>query len=131
MLFRSLQRKFGLRRGVLLLGVLWGLWHLPLDIFFYVTPDKGLIMTVNQIITCVGLGIFFGYTYMKTQNIWVPVILHFLNNNLVLVVSGEISADVLENQSVAWSDIPLALLLNGVLFGVFILAKVYREKKEV
>ncbi|HCT90599.1 MAG TPA: CPBP family intramembrane metalloprotease domain-containing protein [Lachnospiraceae bacterium] len=125
-----LQRKFGLRRGVLLLGVLWGLWHLPLDIFFYVTPDKGLIMTVSQIITCVGLGIFFGYAYMKTENIWVPVIMHFLNNNLVLVISGEFSADVMENQSVAWSDIPLALLLNGVLFGVFILAKVYREKKE-
>ena len=125
-----LQKKFGLRRGVLLLGVLWGLWHLPLDIFFYVTPDKGLIMTVSQIITCVGLGIFFGYAYMKTENIWVPVIMHFLNNNLVLAISGEFSADVIENQSVAWSDIPLALLLNGVLFGVFILAKVYRAKKE-
>ncbi len=124
-----LQKKFGLRAGVLLLGLLWGLWHLPLDIFFYVTPDKGLIMVVSQIITCVGLGIFFGYAYMKTENIWVPVIMHFLNNNLILVISGEVSADVLENQSVAWGDIPLALLLNGVLFGVFILAKVYREKK--
>ena len=125
-----LQKKFGLRRGVLLLGVLWGLWHLPLDIFFYVTPDKGLIMTVNQIITCVGLGIFFGYAYMKTQNIWVPVLLHFFNNNLILVVSGDLSADVLENQNVSWSDLPAAFLLNGVLFGLFILAKVYREKKE-
>jgi membrane protease YdiL (CAAX protease family) len=124
-----LQEKFGLRPGVLLLGLLWGLWHLPLDIFFYVTPDKGLIMVVSQIITCVGLGIFFGYAYMKTENIWVPVIMHFLNNNLVLVISGTVSADVMENQNVAWSDIPLALVLNGVLFGVFILAKEYRRKE--
>lgn len=124
-----LQKRFGLRGGVLLLGVLWGLWHLPLDIFFYVTPDKGLIMTVSQIITCVGLGIFFGYAYMKTENIWVPVLLHFLNNNLILVISGEFSADVLQNQTVAWSDIPLAFMLNGVLFGIFILAKVYRGKE--
>ncbi len=124
-----LQKKFGLRKGVLILGVVWGLWHLPLDFFFYVTPDKGLIMTVNQIITCVCLGIFLGYVYMKTENIWAPVVIHFLNNNMVLVVSGEYSADVMSDQSVSWGDIPIALLVNGVLFGLFILAKQYREKE--
>ncbi len=126
----KLQEKFGLRKGVLFLGVLWGIWHLPLDIFFYVTPDKGLIMIVSQLITCVTLGIFFGYAYMRTGNIWVPVIMHFLNNNLILVISGAYSADVLSDQQVAWSDIPSALLLNGVLFGVFILAKPYRSGRE-
>lgn len=126
-----LQRKFGLRKGVLLLGAVWGLWHLPLDFFFYVTPDKGIIMTLSQLITCVTLGIFFGYAYMKTENIWVPVIMHFLNNNLALVISGEFSADVLQNQSVSWGDVPVALVMNGVIFGLFILAKPYREKKEV
>ena len=30
-----LQKRFGPRRGVLALGVLWGVWHLPLNIFFY------------------------------------------------------------------------------------------------
>lgn len=125
-----LQNKFGLRKGVLILGVIWGLWHLPLDIFYYVTPDKAVIMTLNQVITCVGLGIFFGYAYMKTENIWVPVILHFLNNNLILVISGQFSGDVLQDQSVSWADIPAALILNGLLFGLFILAKPYREKKQ-
>lgn len=126
-----LQRKFGLRKGVLLLGVVWGIWHLPLDFLFYVTPDKGIIMQVSQIITCVTLGIFFGYAYMKTENIWVPTLLHFFNNNLVLVISGEFSADVFQDQSVSWGDVPVALLLNGVIFGLFILAKPYREKREV
>ncbi len=126
-----LQEKFGLRKGVLLLGVVWGLWHLPLDFFFYVTPEKGIIMTLSQVITCITLGIFFGYAYMKTENIWVPVILHFLNNNLVLVISGQFSADVLQDQSVSWTDVPVSLLLNGLLFGLFILAKPYREKKEM
>ena len=124
-----LQKKFGLRKGVLILGVVWGLWHLPLDFFYYVTPDKGVVMTVNQIINCVTLGIFLGYAYMKTENIWVPVMIHFLNNNLVLVVSGAFSADVLENQSVSWLDIPLALVMNGLIFGLFIFAKQYRGKE--
>lgn len=125
-----LQKKFGLKKGVLILGVVWGLWHLPLDFFFYVTPDKGVVMTVNQIINCLGLGIFFAYAYMKTENIWVPVVLHYLNNNLILVTSGQFSADVLQNQSISWADIPVTLLMNGVLFGWFILAKPFRERKE-
>lgn len=123
-----LQKRFGMRKGVLLLGVLWGLWHLPLDFFYYVTPDSGVVMTVNQIIVCVALGIFMGYVYMKTENIWAVVIIHFLNNNLALVISGEFSADALMNQSLSWSDILPALLLNGVLFGLFIFARQYREK---
>ncbi len=125
-----LQKRFGMRRGVLLLGVVWGLWHIFLDFFFYTTPDKGLIMTVSQIITCIGLGIFFAWAYLKTNNIWVPVILHFLNNNLILVVANDYSVEILQNQAVTWEAIPAAILLNGVLFGVFILSKEFRKKEE-
>ncbi len=124
-----LQERFGLRKGVLILGVVWGLWHLPCDFFYYVTPDKGIIMTVSQIITCVTLGIFFAYAYGKTNNIWVPVILHFMNNNLAPVITGTYSADVLQNQDVTWGMIPSAVLINGILFGFFLLSGVFREEK--
>ena len=122
-----LQRKFGLRKGVLILGVVWGIWHLPLDFFYYVTPEYGVAMTVNQIINCVTLGIFLGFAYMKTENIWVPVIIHFLNNNLIMVISGAFSAEVLENNSVSWMQIPITLLIDVLLFGLFIFAKQYRR----
>ncbi len=125
-----LQKRFGLRGGVLLLGVVWGLWHLPLDFFFYVTPDKGLIQTTAQIITCVSLGIFLAYVYMKTQNIWVPVVIHFLNNNLAVVFSQEQTAQVLQNQEVAWSMIPAAFILNGLFFGGFLLSREFRKKED-
>lgn len=55
------------------MGVIWGLWHIFLDFFYYTTPDRGIMMTISQIITCVTLGIFFAWAYMKTNNIWVPV----------------------------------------------------------
>ena len=114
-----MQKRFGLRGGVLLLGVAWGVWHIFLDFFFYTTPDRGLIMTISQIITCVTLGIFFAWAYMKTDNIWVPVILHFLNNNLSVVVANTYSAEILQNQQVTWGMIPASLLLevmNRILF---------------
>lgn len=123
-----MQRKFGLRGGVLLLGVVWGLWHLPVD-FFYYSPDAGLVAAVSQQITCITLGIFFAYAYMKTGNIWVPVILHFLNNNLVPIISGNYSADVLENQEISWSQLPWALLVNAVCFGGFLFARTFRRQE--
>ena len=118
-----------MRQGVLILGVAWGLWHIFLDFFFYTTPDRGLIMTVSQIITCLGLGIFFAWAYLKTDNIWVPVILHFMNNNLAPVMANNYSMDVLENQQVTWVMVPQTLLLNGVVFGLFLLSKEFRVKK--
>lgn len=80
-----LQKKFGLKGGVILLGCVWAVWHLPIDFFYYTTPDMGLAALASQFVTCISLGIFMAYTYMKTQNIWVPIIIHFLNNNMVVV----------------------------------------------
>lgn len=121
-----LQKRFGLRAGVILLGIVWGIWHLPVD-FFYYTTENGLAMAAAQQITCITLGIFFAYAYMKTRNIWVPVMLHFLNNNLIAVISGNYSSSVLENQQVAWGDLLPALLVNGVFFGLFLFAKPFRN----
>ncbi|MDD3278768.1 MAG: type II CAAX endopeptidase family protein [Lachnospiraceae bacterium] len=122
-----LQKRFGLRAGVILLGVLWGIWHLPIN-FFYYSPGSGLASAAGQQITCITLGIFFAYAYMKTQNIWVPVILHYLNNNLVPIITASYGADVLQNQQTSWSALLPALLLNGLVFGFFLLAKEFRKK---
>ncbi|MCI8559019.1 MAG: CPBP family intramembrane metalloprotease [Lachnospiraceae bacterium] len=123
-----LQKRFGMRKGVLILGAAWGVWHVFLDFFYYTTPDKGLIMLMTQIVTCVTLGIFFAWAYLKTNNIWVPVILHFLNNNLSLVIANNYSVEVMENQQVTWEMLPATILLDGILFGLFLLSKEFREK---
>ena len=119
-----LQKRYGRRRGVLILGVCWGLWHLPLNLFYY-SPQTWIRSVFAQQTTCIGLGIFFGLAMMKTKNIWVPVIMHFLNNNLIAVMAG--TGDVISGQVIRWGDALLLLALNGVLFASFILAKDYRK----
>jgi len=120
------QNRFGKRIGVLILGLVWALWHIDVD-FMYYASGYGIQAFASQIITCVAIAIFFGYAYMKTGNIWVPIIMHYLNNNLAVIFSGSAgNADALMNQTIEWSDIPI-LAASSVLFIAFILAPVYRS----
>ena len=104
---------------------MWGFWHLPINMFYY-SPDTWLQSVVSQLLTCTGLAIFFGYAQMKTRNIWVPVIMHYLNNNLIAVVAG--SADVISGQVIAWGDVLILLVLIAVLFAPFIFSKAYGKE---
>ena len=122
-----LQKRFGKRAGILLLGIFWGFWHLPINLFFY-SPQTWLQSIVCQLITCVGIAIFFGYAQMKTCNIWVAVIMHYLNNNLVAVIAG--SADVISGQVIAWRDVLILLILNCILFVPFIFTKIYGKQEQ-
>jgi membrane protease YdiL (CAAX protease family) len=122
-----LQKKMGLTRGVLALGLIWGLWHLPISFFYYTSPSSGVISLAAQIITCVALGIFFGWAYLKTGNIWLTVILHYANNNLVPVISGNYSANVLQNQEIFWYEVGYSLIIDGLLFMVFLCSKYFRS----
>lgn len=120
-----MQKKFGLRGGIVLLGIVWGLWHWDADFMFY-TKDSGLVMLTSQIITCIVIAIFFGYTMMKTNNIWAVVVMHFINNNMAAVFEG---AESLSNQSAKWSDIP-PFFVASLLFALFILMPLFNKKKE-
>ena len=65
---------------------------------------------------------------MKTCNIWVAVIMHYLNNNLVAVIAG--SADVISGQVIAWRDVLILLILNCILFVPFIFTKIYGKQEQ-
>ena len=96
---------------------------------FYTIPDMGLAYCVSQQITCIFLGIFMAYVYMRTENIWVPVAVHFLNNNLIPMFAGNYTADMLQGQAIHWGDLIPALILNLVIFGWFLFLKPLRKEK--
>lgn len=113
-----------MRKGVLILGVFWGLWHLPLNLFYY-APDTRLQSIAAQLITCIALSVFFAFAYMKTDNIWIPVILHFMNNNIAgLIGGGTVSGAVIE-----WKAVLIHLIFYSVFFLPFLASKVFRESE--
>lgn len=118
-----LQRRFGLKSGVILLGMVWGLWHLPLNVFFY-SPDTWIYSILMHQIICISYSVFFGYTYCKTGNLWVPIVIHYINNNMVLVLAQ--STDI-GNQVYRWQDVLITLVHAIVLFMPFLFTKVYKK----
>ncbi len=116
-----LQKKFGNRLGVILLGSLWGIWHLPLEIFYYFSPELSGWGVLNRQMICISVGVFFAYAYMRTKNIWVPIILHYMNNNFAWIFNINVTNTELSPlQEVGQSIIPSMLI-----FFPFILSKVF------
>ena len=122
-----MQRKMGKRLAVIVLGVVWALWHLGADFMYYTTKDGPQAMAA-QIITCIAFAVFFGFLYMKTENIWLLAFAHFANNNLTALLAGG-GSQAIQNQSIAWSQLPIHAL-SFIIFILFILAPIYSNKKK-
>ena len=118
----KLQKKFGLRWGVIILGMIWGLWHLPLEFMLY-SPTTPLLSMVNRTLYTVFMSIFLGLVYMKTENIWAIAFIHFLNNGIASYAGGAISQVVDVNSVVSM------IMYVGVLYLPFLFAKEYRIEK--
>lgn len=114
-----LQKKFGLIKGVLLFGVLWGLWHFPLDLFYF-SPEAPMLGIIGHQVVCISLGIFMAYAYMKTNHVWVPVLIHYLYNNLSVFFMNELKC--------TWGFMGISALIYFALFLPFLCSKVFRKQ---
>lgn len=121
----ALQERLGKRKGVLVLGLLWGIWHLPLNLFYY-SPETSFYSVINQLIVCVCYSVFFGYVYMKTENIWAISMIHFINNSLVSVLFGATGTDMV----VTWQDIVLNVISSTIIYIPFLFTKAYKESSK-
>lgn len=81
----KLQTKFGLRKGVILLGILWELWHIPFYYGWfgttYTTPQFAAIIII-RIISTISMAIFIGWAYLRTSNIWICLLIHQIHNSI-------------------------------------------------
>ena len=123
-----LKERFGVAKGRLIGGAIWGMWHWPIIILigynygaeYWGAPVLGPLLFC---VICVALGVLLDFLYEKTDCIWIPALAHGAFN-------GVASAGVLLMKP-AFSDLstlgptPIGLLsgLPLLVFGFLLLGK--------
>lgn len=60
--------------AIILSSVVFGLGHI------FGTLGQPIIVIISKVIWTIGMGIYFGTIYKKTNNLWLPIIIHFFIN---------------------------------------------------
>lgn len=105
---RRAERGMGIVGGILFTGILFGLFHLRL----------------TQALPLALLGCYFAYVTWRTGSLLIPVVLHFLNNGLSLVVSEWGSTSISDPENIPWP-----LVVGGTL-GFFICIRFIHRSHE-
>lgn len=83
---------FGKIKGVLLLGVIWGLWHAPVIAMGYNYPGHHPVTAIlTMVLFTVVVGIYYSFAVLKTGSVWVAVLLHGVTNSIVPIAMNYIS----------------------------------------
>jgi membrane protease YdiL (CAAX protease family) len=88
-----LQRRLirlGKLRGVLLVGVIWGVWHAPVIAMGHNYPGYPVVGIFLMTLYTIAMAVILGLAVLKAHGIWIAAFLHGLNNQvysfLVLLV---------------------------------------------
>jgi membrane protease YdiL (CAAX protease family) len=74
---QKLLRKYGLNWGLILLGIIWGYWHLPLVLMGWTFPNHPVLGALLLMpISTIFYGIFEGWIYLRSRIIWMPALAH-------------------------------------------------------
>lgn len=110
-----LQKRFGICRGLILVGIIWSIWHLPITLYYY-APESPLQEMIARIVFCICLSFVMGYFYMKLNSIWLPAAMHYLYNGFTLLFSSsERAAQAVSADIISWPDVVVASVIMLVL----------------
>lgn len=120
-----LQQKFGLIKGILLFSVLWEFWHLPLVLFYFAPmepPMPLLQLIVLRYTLGIMMAIFMAYAYMRSHNVWLPVLIHFTNNSIATFAPETGMGET------TWTMVGITILIQAVLFLPFLFSNIFRKQ---
>ncbi|PKO02438.1 MAG: hypothetical protein CVU43_07945 [Chloroflexi bacterium HGW-Chloroflexi-5] len=84
--------RLGKKRGVLILGLIWGAWHYPVIWMGHNYPGQPVMGTLMMTIFCVLLAYVIGYAVLKTGSIWLAAFMHAIINQTASFFGGVIYA---------------------------------------
>jgi membrane protease YdiL (CAAX protease family) len=120
----------------LIVGGVWGIWHLPYYLFFLPSSDMYQVLPVGRflfaivaIISMICWTLMFVELYRKTKSIWAVVLLHMVEDSLVnhLVIDGHIT--IVSGKEILIS--PICGIITSILYvGVGLSLRHNRIKNE-
>ena len=134
---QKMEPLFGTLCTCLIGGIVWGLWHLPMDIAPYLngngTLTEALCSTFGRLAMLTCFGAFLMWLTKKTDSVFPAVIAHFMYNEsqgavMSLLVQGNIPEDA---SLPLWTDVVryLPLLVIAVIFMILLLKNKKKENK--
>ena len=133
-LYPQLKAKYGRGKGVILGGVIWGIWHWP--VIWLIGYEYGIdyvgFPVIGMILFCVftiAMGIFCDWAYERSKCIWIPSLCHGAINAVATIPPA---ICVVNTGSMSLLGPAPNGLLSGlplVVLGVILFLKYYRGKK--
>lgn len=117
-LLQKLLRKYGLNRGLIILGVVWGYWHLPIILMGYNFPNQPILGALFFMpLSTIFIGIFQAWLYLRSKSIWMPMLAHASANlTVTFLFNGMImNQDDLARQVIwiaAWGILAMICLIS-------------------
>ncbi len=109
--------KLGKTKGILLVGVIWGLWHIPLILMGHNYPGYPLVGSVLMMVYSITLALILGYAVLKSGSVWLAAFLHALNNQVLafLVLAMYEPSDPVYSFGIGLYGVVLLAVIAGAL----------------
>lgn len=117
----------GFRRAVLLVGVIWGLWHAPViamghnfGLNYWGSPWSGILMMTYFTVTA---SVIFGRLTLRGRSVWPAVIAHAATNGIAAAGIIFLSADAQVNTLLGPAPVGLIANLPWAVLAAYLLWK--------
>ena len=133
-MYPQLKAAFGKRRGWLISGIIWGIWHWPviwLIGYEYGTDYVGfpIVGMLAFCIITVALGILCDWLYEKTECIWIPSIFHGAVNAIGTVPMALCITNIGSMRLLGPAPVGLLGGLPMIIFAAILLFKYAKSEK--
>jgi membrane protease YdiL (CAAX protease family) len=112
-------------KAILLLGVIWGVWHWPIIWMGYNYPGQPILGSLVMTLYTIALAFVLGYAVLKTKGIWLAAFLHALNNQTLSFLNGFIYAP--KNNILSFSAGILGILCFAVVIAIILRDPIWKD----